>query len=109
MEYCNNLIKSERPYARNYYTYYDRAGVYAFRGDKERAYEDLKIFSQRESFGLWIIALMKIDPLFDSIKEEPEFKQIVREMEAKHQAEHERVKKWLEEEGKLYNITGMHK
>ena len=99
MEYCNNLIKSERPYARNHYTYYDRAGVYAFRGDKERAYEDLKIFSQRESFGVWIIALIKIDPLFDSIREDPEFKQLISDMEAKHQAEHEKVANWLKEQG----------
>ncbi len=37
------------------------------------------------------------DPLFDSIRDEPEFQQIVRDVEAKYQAEHERVRKWLEE------------
>ncbi len=37
------------------------------------------------------------NPLFDSIRDEPEFQQIVKDVEAKYQAEHERVRKWLEE------------
>jgi hypothetical protein len=41
------------------------------------------------------------EPLFDSIRDEPEFKQIVRDVEAKYQAEHERVRKWLEENDML--------
>ena len=45
--------------------------------------------------------LIKNDPLFNSIRNEPEFQQIVRDVEAKYQAEHERVRKWLEEQGKL--------
>jgi hypothetical protein len=45
--------------------------------------------------------LMRTDPLFNSIRNEPEFQQIVRDIEAKYQAEHERVRKWLEESGQL--------
>jgi hypothetical protein len=44
---------------------------------------------------------MKTDPLFNSIRNEPEFQQIVRYVEAKYQAEHERVRKWLEEQATL--------
>ncbi|HBH84478.1 MAG: hypothetical protein A2X05_00175 [Bacteroidetes bacterium GWE2_41_25] len=50
---------------------------------------------------LWAVTLIKIDPLFDSIRDEPQFQQIVIEVEAKYQAEHERVRKWLEEQGKI--------
>jgi len=39
--------------------------------------------------------------LFDSIRDEPEFQQIVRDLEAKYQAEHERVRQWLEENDML--------
>ena len=99
MEYCNILNKSDRPYAQKFYTYYDRAGIYAFRGDKVKAYENLKVFNQRKSFGLWIVTLIKNDPMFDSIRDEPEFQQIVRDVEAKYQAEHERVRRWMEEQG----------
>ncbi|HUX94149.1 MAG TPA: hypothetical protein VMV47_00340 [Bacteroidales bacterium] len=41
------------------------------------------------------------DPLFDSIRDDPEFQQIVKEVESKYQAEHERARRWLEEQGLL--------
>jgi len=40
-------------------------------------------------------------PIFNSIRDEPEFQQIARDVEAKYQAEHERVRKWLEENDML--------
>jgi hypothetical protein len=46
---------------------------------------------------LWRATRIKDIPLFDSIREEPEFQQIVKDIEAKYQAEHERVRQWLEE------------
>jgi len=46
---------------------------------------------------LWIVMLIKTDPLFNSIRNEPEFQQIVKDIESKYQAEHERVRKWLQE------------
>jgi TolB-like protein len=105
IENCNNLIKSDRPSAQQLYPYYDLAGIYAVRGNKAKAYENLKIFNRNQSYDLWIVSLIKNDPLFDSIRGEPEFQQIVRDIEAKYQAkyqaEHERVKKWLEEQGML--------
>jgi hypothetical protein len=44
---------------------------------------------------------IKTDPLFNSIRNEPEFQQIAKDIEAKYQAEHERVRKWLETQGML--------
>ena len=96
------LLKSSRLLSTGkLYTYYDLAGVYAFTGDKDKAYKYLKIFNQGQIFPLWMVTLIKKDPLFNSIRNEPEFQQIVRDVEAKYQAEHERVRKWLEEQGKL--------
>ena len=100
IEYCNDAIRLGRPYGLSA-AYYDLAGVYAFKGNKIKAYENLKRFNQIPRMNLWIIRYIKSDPLFNSIRNEPEFQQIVREMEAKLQAEHERVKKWLEEQGML--------
>ena len=51
--------------------------------------------------------LVKTDPLFDSIRGEPEFQQIVPDVEAKYQAEHERVRQWLEENDMLYIIQSL--
>jgi len=101
LDECNNVIKSGRPWSQLYYTYYDIAGIYAFRGEKDKAYENLRIFNQRKVESLWMLSLIKNDPLFNNIRNEPEFQQIVRDVEAKYQAEHERVRKWLEEQGML--------
>ena len=102
LEYCNRLIELGTPYAKELYYNYDLAAVFAFRGDKERAYENLKIFNQRETMPLWLNVLINYDPLFDKIRDEPEFQQILRDVEAKYQAEHERVREWLEENDMLY-------
>jgi hypothetical protein len=45
----------------------------------------------------WMSNLIKIDPLFDALRDEAEFKQIVAEVEFKYHAQHEQVRKWLEE------------
>jgi TolB-like protein len=99
-EYCNDAIRLGRPYGNNW-AYYDLAGVYAFMGNKIKAYENLKILNQRQRMPRWLVEYLKTDELFDGIRNEPEFQQIVRDVEAKYQAEHERVRKWLEEQGML--------
>lgn len=81
--------------------HYDIAGVYAVLGDKERAYQYLDEFNKKRSYPLWWLILFKHDPLFDCIRQEPRFQKIFRNVEAKYQAEHERVGKWLGEQGKL--------
>ena len=102
-EYCLRSIDLNRPYARRrLYAYYDLATVYAFRGEKDKAYENLRIFNRNKRMPLWVVDAIKIsDPLFDSIRDEAEFQQIVNDIEAKFQAEHERVRQWLEENDML--------
>jgi TolB-like protein len=99
IEDCNKVIKLGRFQSQKLFTYYDLAAVYAFLGEREKAYENLKVFNQRKIMAFWASSLIKVDPLFDSIRNEPEFQQIVRDIETKYQAEHERVRKWLEEQG----------
>jgi hypothetical protein len=70
-------------------------------GDRDKAYENLRVLARIPVYPIWWVELIKEDPLFDSIKDEPEFQQIVRDVESKYQAEHERVRKWLEEQGML--------
>ncbi len=76
-------------------------GVYAFLGEKEKAYDNLRIFNQKKEIHMWLVELIHTDWLFDSIRDEPEFQQIVADVEAKYLAEHERVRKWLEENDML--------
>ena len=82
-------------------TYYDLTRIFAFKGEKDKAYENLKIFNKRKVMYSRMVTAIKNDPLFNSIRDEPEFQQIVREIEAKYQAEHKRVRKWLEENDML--------
>jgi TolB-like protein len=100
-KYDNRMNDLNRPGGIGLNTYYDLAGVYAFRGEKEKAYKNLRIYNQSQRIPLFMVMTMKTDPLFNSIRNEPEFQQIVKDVEAKYQAEHERVRKWLEEQGTL--------
>ena len=101
INYCNKIIKLGRVTDIPSRQYYDLAGAYAFKGERIKAYENLRLWAKMPVATLWWIMYLKNDPLFDNIRNEPEFQQIARDMEAKYQAEHERVRKWLEEQGML--------
>jgi TolB-like protein/lipopolysaccharide biosynthesis regulator YciM len=101
IETCNNENKTSGARSKLFLTYYDLAGIYAFRGEKDKAYENLRIFNHGQIVPLWQLRLLKADPLFDSIRKEPEFQRIVQDIENRYQAEHERVRKWLDEQGRL--------
>ena len=90
IETCMGLIELDRPKTQNANAYYDLAGVYTFRGEKDKAYENLEIINQKESMYSGIVMMIKNVPLFNSISDELKFQQIVRDVEAKYQAEHER-------------------
>ena len=77
------------------------AQVYSFLGDMDKALEYLSILSQKDRLPAWMLAQIKTSMSLDNIRDEPEFHQIVRDVEAKYQAEHERVRKWLEENDML--------
>ncbi len=96
IEYSQESIKLGRSLSQWRAAQYDLAGTYAFLGQKEKAYEYLAEFGKMEKFPLWWVSLFRNDPLFDSIRDEPEFQQILLDVEAKYQAEHERVRNWLE-------------
>jgi TolB-like protein/lipopolysaccharide biosynthesis regulator YciM len=101
IEYCNRANELGRKYSKEFASYYDLAGTYAFRGEKDKAYENLRIYNQIPVPHYRLILRIERDPLFDSIRGEPEFQQLARDVEAKYQAEHERVRKWLEENDML--------
>lgn len=95
-----SLINFEHKAVNKYY-YYRLAGIYTYQGEKRKAYKYLNRFNHGPIFGSGEVTLIKYDPLFKSIRNEPEFQKIVKDVEAKYQAEHERVRRWLEEQGKL--------
>jgi TolB-like protein/AraC-like DNA-binding protein/tetratricopeptide (TPR) repeat protein len=87
IENCNAAIRLGRPYGISF-AYFDLAIIYALKGDREKALENLYIFSKREGMVNWF--------MFGGFKNDPEFQKIRKEIYTKSQAEHERVRKWLE-------------
>jgi TolB-like protein len=96
LEIYHEMLELGRHPFQDFTTFHNIAAIHAFRGDNEKAYEYLRIFNQRQRMPLYMIKDINNNPMFDSIRYEPEFQQIVRDVEAKYQVEHERVKKWLE-------------
>ena len=101
IEYDQQAIQLDRSRAIAHLSYYDLAAVYAFLGEKEKALDNFRTFSSTEYVIEYFISLVHNDPLLDNIRDEPEFQQIVFNLEAKYKAEHERVRQWLEENDML--------
>jgi len=80
---------------------YILATVYAFTGNKEKAYEYLDLFAKEKSHPLYRVTWFKNDPMFDSIRHEERFQKIMELVEGNYQAEHERVREWLEKTGRM--------
>jgi TolB-like protein len=99
--YCEESIKLNRGYASDGGAYFDLAGICAFKGDKENAYENLRIYNNKigkyETYGM--VWYFKTDPFFNSIRNEPKFQEIFNEIEAKYNKTHEEIRKWMEEQG----------
>ncbi len=80
---------------------YALARVYACLGNKEKEYENLRIYCQNGSVTIAYLTCLKKDPLFNNIRNEERFRRIYEDVEARYLANHERVRKWLEENGGL--------
>ena len=99
--HCKRHIEIKSSYAWRAASF-DLAGVYAFLGETDSAYHYLEEFSRTNAQISYFLDMLKInDPLFESIRQEERFQQLVGKMEAKYQAEHERVRQWLEENDML--------
>lgn len=101
---AEKYIKEYQEYANNdqtIYKYLSLTAYYSYIGEKEKAIEELMIFSQQENFFYWIILFLEPDPLMDNIKDMPEFKKVVKEIERKFNAYHEEVEASLNKKGLL--------
>jgi TolB-like protein/Tfp pilus assembly protein PilF len=98
---CNSTIRNNRYKEDVTRAYYDLACSYAFNGDKDNAIKYFKFYSQVKNCELWWLTNIKNDPLLNSLRNKTEFRQFLMDLESKFQAEHERVRKWLEEQGML--------
>jgi tetratricopeptide (TPR) repeat protein len=101
IKYSQDNIKLSRTFAQRRAAHYDLAATYAYLGEKEKAYQYLEEFGKLNFYQKWWLSMAKNDPFFANIREEAQFQKLLQNMQAKHQAEHERVRKWLEEQRML--------
>jgi len=101
--YCEESIKLNIPYAQFLNAYYDLACTFAIMGDRQNAYKNLHIYNDKigDTEYLVMFWFLKTDLLLESIRNEPEFQEIYHEIETKYNNTHEKVRKWLEEQGML--------
>ena len=80
---------------------FELAEVYALSGNKEKAYYYLDEVNRNQAFPLYWVLYFKYEPYFNSMRHEPKFQKILKDVEAKYQAERKRVGKWLVEQKML--------
>jgi hypothetical protein len=80
---------------KKYLSHFGLAWTYSAMGEKENALKYLKEVNNRSTIPSWMITFMKDWPLFDNIRNEPEFQKLKKEFEKKYQKEHDRVARLL--------------
>jgi TolB-like protein/Flp pilus assembly protein TadD len=98
ISFCTESIRKKDPYGSTDAAY-DLAGIYAFLGNKEEAYKWLREY-EKIGFSSGIHEYIKVDPLFDNLRNDEEFKEIVKR--ANDEAARIRAKiSQMEEQGML--------
>jgi TolB-like protein/AraC-like DNA-binding protein/Tfp pilus assembly protein PilF len=78
------------------------AAYYSYMGDTERAMEHMKLFSVQEHYPYWYLLFLEMDdPLFDPMKDLPEFQKIMREISVKFWKNHKEIRDSLKKKGLL--------
>lgn len=90
-----NYVKNDN----SIYKHLNLAVYYSYTDDTEKAIENLKLFSTEDNFYYWIVLFLKIEPLFDNIKDNEQVIEILKEIEVKFSKRHNRIKSALEAEG----------
>ncbi len=99
-EESENYFNDYLDYAENdnsIYKHLSLAVYYSYKGDTKNAIDQMELFSQQDNYPYWYILFLDIDPLFDIIKDLPEFKKILNDIEIKFWENHKQIKASLEE------------
>jgi hypothetical protein len=101
LEHLNIIIELGQASRNKFETYWNLASIYAIKGEKVKAYKYLDIYTKSQTMTLWDVINFRHDPMFENIRNEPKFQSLLKVVESKYQAEHERVRKWLEDQKKI--------
>ncbi|RQW03170.1 MAG: tetratricopeptide repeat protein [Calditrichaeota bacterium] len=90
IRYCTESINHKDPYGLNTAAY-DLAGVYAFLGNREEAYRWLREYEKLYLPDL-LYTYIKVDPLFDSLRNDEEFREIIRRVDSRVEKIREKIR-----------------
>jgi hypothetical protein len=99
ISFCTESIRQKDPYWSIGGADYDLAGVYAFLGNKEEAYKWLREY-EKIGFSSGVHEYIKVDPLFDNLRNDEEFKEIVKRANDEAASTRARISQ-MEEQGML--------
>jgi TolB-like protein len=98
IKYGEEIIAHNRAHAIFGHSHIDMVKVFAFTGKFEKAFEYLDDLAENlNTIPTWMTAMINLCPMIEPIQDTPEYKEIMQKMELKYQAEHNRVRRWLEE------------
>ena len=86
-------------YAKNDESIYKNLSLavyYAYKNDKKKSIEHLKLFAKEDNFQYWVLLFLKLEPLIDNIKNLPEFNEVYNTIETNFWHHHNTIKKSLE-------------
>lgn len=99
-EESEQLFSAYKNYAENdpsIYKHLNLAMYFSYKGDQEKAIENLKLFSQQNHYSYWTVVFVEMNPLLDNIKNHPQFKDIFNDIDSKFWDWHMQIKSSLEE------------
>ena len=81
------------------YKHLNLALYYAYQHEAEESLVHLKQFSEAQGINYLHILFLEMDPLFDPVKDLPQFGEILQAMKAKSREEREAIRNRLREKG----------
>lgn len=99
-------VESFKDFADNDETIYKHlhlAAYHSWKGSVSDAIVHLKLFAKEDNFQYWLL-LWELDPVFDNVRENPEFKKVMHDIETRFWDTHRKIRKGLDKKGLLSEL-----
>jgi len=96
------LAKSFKDYVDNDKSIYrslSQAVYNCYEGDYKKCIENMKLFAKEDNYQFWLILFLDKEPILDPLKENPEFKKVMKEIHARFWKTHDNLQVTLQEKG----------
>jgi TolB-like protein/AraC-like DNA-binding protein/Tfp pilus assembly protein PilF len=75
------------------------AVLHAYRGEYDKAIEQMNLFAMQDNIQYWILLFTDEDPIMNPLQNMPEYQAVMQRLEDRFWENHEKVRKSLEKEG----------